>query len=76
MGLGPEKNGVIDRITESRGWVVDSCGERTFSIATPGGPFHVTVSITPPFQPAALDPGLSERRYLGAQFNVSFVPGG
>lgn len=76
MGLGPEKNGVIDRITQSRGWVVDSCTERTFPIATPGGPFHVTVSITPPFQPNALDPSLSERRYLGAQFGVMFVPGG
>ena len=76
MGLGPEKNGVIARITQSRGWVVDSCTERTFPIVTPGGPFHVTVSITPPFQPYALDPSLSERRYLGAQFGVTFVPGG
>lgn len=76
LGLGPEKNGVIDRITESRGWVIDSCGERTFPIETPGGPFHVTVSITPPFQPAVLDPTLSERRYLGAQLGVRFEPGG
>jgi hypothetical protein len=76
MGLGPEKNGVIERITGSRGWVVDSCTERTFPIRTPGGPFHVSVSITPPFQPYALDPSLSERRYLGAQFGVTFVPGG
>jgi hypothetical protein len=75
LGLGPEKNGVISRITQSRGWIVDSCTERTFPIVTPGGPFHLTVSITPPFQPNALDPGLSERRYLGAQFGVRFVPG-
>jgi hypothetical protein len=75
LGLGPERNGVIDRVTERRGWVVDSCGERTFEIPTPGGPFHVTVSITPPFQPAALDPRQSERRYLGAQFGVRFEPG-
>ena len=75
LGLGPERNGVIGRVTERRGWVVDSCGERTFAIPTPGGPFHVKVSITPPFQPAALDPSLSERRYLGAQFGVRFEPG-
>ena len=41
--------------------------ERTFPIATPGGPFHVKVTVTPPFQPSALDPRNSERRYFGAQ---------
>jgi hypothetical protein len=74
LGLGPERTGVIRRVTERRGWVVDSCAERTFPIATPGGPFHVKVTVTPPFQPAALDPTLSERRYLGAQLGIVFQP--
>jgi hypothetical protein len=74
LGLGPERNGVIDRVTEQRGWVVDSCAERTFPIATPGGPFHVKVTVTPPFQPAALDPGNFERRYFGAQLGIVFEP--
>ena len=74
LGLGPERNGAIDRVTEQRGWVVDSCAERTFPIATPGGPFHVKVTVTPPFQPAALDPGNFERRYFGAQLGIVFEP--
>ena len=52
IALGQQRNGVLGRVTQRRGWVVDSCAERTFPIATPGGPFHVKVSVTPPFQPA------------------------
>jgi hypothetical protein len=74
MALGQQKNGVIDKLTDRRGWIVDSCAERTFAIPTPGGPFHVKISITPPFQPNALDPTLSERRYFGAQLGIAFVP--
>ncbi len=74
MALGQQKNGVIDKVTDRRGWVVDSCAERTFAIRTPGGPFHVRVTVTPPFQPAALDPTLSERRYFGAQLGIAFEP--
>ena len=76
LGLGPQRNGVIDRVTARRGWIVDSCYQkgRTFPIPTPGGPFHVRVTVTPPFQPAAIDPGNFERRYLGAQLGIVFEP--
>jgi hypothetical protein len=74
LGLGPENKGAIARVTERRGWVVDSCGERTFPIKTPGGPFHVKVTVTPPFQPAALDPNNFEQRYFGAQLRIAFEP--
>ncbi|MEO5634465.1 hypothetical protein [Gaiella sp.] len=74
MALGQQKNGVIDKVTSRNGWVVDSCAERTFPIPTPGGPFHVKVSITPPFQPAVLDPRGFERRYLGAQLGIISEP--
>ena len=56
IALGQQHDGILGRTTQRRGWVIDSCGERTFPIETPGGPFHVKVSVTPPFQPAALDP--------------------
>jgi len=74
LGLGPQRDGVIDRVTQRRGWVVDSCARRTFPIATPGGPFHVKVTVTPPFQPATLDPNNFERRYFGAQLGIAFEP--
>ena len=74
IALGQQRNGILGRVTQRRGWVIDSCAERTFPIPTPGGPFHVKVTVTPPFQPAALDPKNFERRYLGAQLGITFEP--
>lgn len=74
LGLGPQKDGVIDKVTARQGWIVDSCSQRTFPVPTPGGPFHVKVSVTPPFQPATLDPGNFERRYFGAQLGITSEP--
>ncbi len=74
LALGSQKNGVIDRVTARRGWVVRGCADRTFSIPTPKPPFHVTVTVTPPFQPNALDPSIPERRYFGAQVGFGFEP--
>jgi len=72
--LGQQKDGILDRVTQRRGWTIDSCAERTFPIETPGGPFHVKVTITPPFQPNAVDPTSQERRYFGAQLGIGFEP--
>jgi hypothetical protein len=72
IALNQQREGVLGRVTQQRAWEVDSCAERTFPIETPGGPFHVKVSVTPPFQPNALDPGNFERRYFGAQLGVVF----
>jgi hypothetical protein len=74
LALGQQRDGVLGRVTQKRGWVIDSCGERTFPIETPGGPFHVKVTVTPPFQPATLDPKNFERRYFGAQLGIDFTP--
>jgi hypothetical protein len=72
--LGQQKDGILDKVTQSRGWVIDSCAERTFPIQTPGGPFHVRITVTPPFQPATVAPGNPERRYFGAQVAITFQP--
>jgi hypothetical protein len=74
VALGQQRNGILDRVTQQRGWVVDSCAERTFPIETPGGPFHVKVTIKPPFQPHTLDPKNFEQRYFGAQLAIAFEP--
>lgn len=74
LKLGEQRDGVVDRVTERRGWTVRGCADRTFSIPTPRPPFHVTVTVTPPFQPHALDPSNSERRYFGAQVGFAFRP--
>ena len=44
IALGQQKNGILGRVTQKRGWTIDSCAERTFPIETPGGPFHVKVT--------------------------------
>ena len=55
------------RHASERGWTIDSCAERTFPIETPGGPFHVKVTITPPFQP-------STRRSRGTSSGATSAP--
>jgi hypothetical protein len=58
---------------EERGWIVSRCAERVFPIPTPEPPFHVTVTVTPPFVPAELAPEDStDTRRLGAQVAFSF----
>jgi hypothetical protein len=73
LGIGPDRHPVIRRVTQERGWVVHSCNERTFPIPTPRPPFHVTVTVTPPFIPAELAPKNStDLRRLGAQVGFDF----
>jgi hypothetical protein len=74
IALGQQKNGILGRTTQARGWTIDSCAERTFPIETPGGPFHVRVTVKPPFQPSAVDPKNFEQRYFGAQLGIAFQP--
>jgi hypothetical protein len=75
LALGQQGNGVLQRATETRRWVVNSCEERTFTLAAPPPPFHVEVTIDGTFVPHELDPSLSERRRLGAMVAFSWIPG-
>jgi hypothetical protein len=75
LALGQQGNGVLQRVTQERRWVVNSCDERTFTIPAPPPPFHLEVSIDGTFVPHDLDPSLSERRHLGAMVGITWVPG-
>jgi hypothetical protein len=76
LKLGPEKNGVIDRVTDEAGWQVRACSERTFPLAVPPAPFHVEIAVEPTFSPYLLDPKTqSDRRRLGAQVSFDWRPG-
>lgn len=72
--LGDDGAGTIGKRTELRGWIVRGCSDRTFAIPTPPPPFHVRVTIAPPFQPHELDPSNQERRWFGAQVGFDFAP--
>ncbi len=74
LGVGPDRHPAIRKVTQERGWTVHSCAERIFPIPTPTPPFHVTVTVTPPFVPAELAPKDStDTRRLGAQVGFSFT---
>lgn len=76
LGIGPDRHPAIRKVTEERGWVVSRCAERVFPIPTPAPPFHVTVTVTPPFVPAELAPEDStDTRRLGAQVAFAFEEG-
>jgi hypothetical protein len=74
LALGPEKNGVLQSVTQERRWVVNACDERTFTLAAPPPPFHVEVAIDGTFVPTELDPSQSERRRLGAKVAFTWLP--
>ena len=74
LALGPERNGVLQSVTQERSWVVNACKERTFTIPAPPPPFHVEVAIDGTFVPNELDPAQSERRRLGAQVGFTWLP--
>lgn len=76
LGIGADRHPFIRRVTQERGWFVHSCTERTFPIPTPKPPFHVTVTVTPPFVPAEVAPEDStDLRRLGAQVAFAFSEG-
>jgi hypothetical protein len=75
LALGPEVNGVVGRETATRTWTIDSCAERPFPIPAPKPPFHVEVTVAPPFVPQQLDPANPETRWLGAKVAFEWSPG-
>lgn len=75
LALGQQRNGVLQRVTAERSWVVNSCDEKTFAIPAPPPPFHVEVTIDGTFVPNELDPTSSERRRLGAMVDLTWMPG-
>jgi hypothetical protein len=74
LALGPEKNGVLQSVSEERHWVVNACDERTFVLDAPPPPFHVDVAIDGTFVPNELDPSQGERRRLGAKVSFTWLP--
>ena len=52
-------------------WTVHSGSERTFTLATPPGPFVATVHISPTFSPSQF--GQPDTRQLGAQVSFLFA---
>jgi hypothetical protein len=74
LALGPERNGVLQSVSQERRWVVNACDEQTFTLDAPPPPFHVEVAIDGTFVPHDLDPNEGERRRLGAKVSFTWLP--
>jgi hypothetical protein len=74
LGVGPDKQPAIDRVTARRVATVRDCRTTGISLPVPGGPWRVEVSISPTFSPHEIDVNHGDRRQLGAVFSTYFQP--
>jgi hypothetical protein len=73
VGIGPDKQPAIDRVTASQTKPVEDCTTEGFALATPNQPWRVEVTIAPTVRPRDVDPGSSESRRLGATMSVELL---
>jgi hypothetical protein len=75
VGIGPDNQPAIERVTATRTGIVHACQATPFLLPTPpGGPWRVEVTIDPTFVPRELDPARHDQRELGAVFEARFQP--
>jgi hypothetical protein len=75
VGIGPDKQPTIARVTGIWRDAVRHCASTGFALSPPNGPWRIEIAITPTFVPYELDPAFSDRRRLGAvALGVGFQP--
>jgi hypothetical protein len=74
VGIGPDKQPAIARVTESATLDVRDCKADAVLLSAPGEPWRVEVTIAPTFSPHEIDPSRSDRRELGAVLQAGFQP--
>jgi hypothetical protein len=66
VGIGPDKQPRIERVTETRRFDVPDCEAYGATLSPPNGPWRMEITLAPTFIPAEVDPSKSDRRRLGA----------
>ena len=66
VGIGPDKQPRIERVTETRTFDVPDCEANGATLSPPNVPWRMEITVAPTFVPAEVDPSKSERRNLGA----------
>jgi hypothetical protein len=66
VGIGPDKQPRIDRITEVRRFNVRDCKANGVTLTPPDVPWRMEITVAPTFRPKDVDPSSSENRFLGA----------
>jgi hypothetical protein len=75
VGIGPDKQPRIERVTDQRSVVVRDCRiTDAVLLRPPAGPWRVEIEIAPTFTPHDVDPSSSDRRVLGAVLDARFQP--
>jgi len=74
VGIGPDKQPAIDRVTDTRTFRVPDCEANGVLLSAPSVPWRVEVAIGPTFSPRELDPSKSDSRQLGGVLDVKFQP--
>ena len=72
VGIGPDKQPAIARVTGIRKFLVPDCKANGVLLSVPSVPWRVEVAVGPTFSPNAIDPDNSDRRQLGGVLDVKF----
>ena len=75
VGIGPDKQPRIDRVTETRRFNLRDCEANGTTLSPPNVPWRMEITVAPTFIPADVDPSKSDRRRLGASIQrAGFQP--
>ena len=66
VGIGPDKQPRIARVTETRTFDVPDCQANGTVLSPPNVPWRMEITVAPTFSPIEIDPSKSDRRQLGA----------
>jgi hypothetical protein len=66
VGIGPDKQPRIERVTETRTFDVPDCKANGTTLSPPNVPWRMEITVAPTFVPKEIDPSKSENRHLGA----------
>jgi hypothetical protein len=66
VGIGPDNQPRIERVTEVRRFDVPDCKADGAVLSPPKEPWRMEITVAPTFVPAEVDPSRSDRRHLGA----------
>ncbi len=66
VGIGPDKQPRIERVTETRHFDVRDCKANGDTLTPPNVPWRMEITVAPTFVPKEIDPSSSEARRLGA----------
>jgi hypothetical protein len=66
VGIGPDKQPRIERVTETRTFDVPDCNANGATLSPPDVPWRMEIEVAPTFVPKEVDPSRNDNRRLGA----------